>query len=333
MSLKVCVQTAHISYDRCSEWGEQRYRECDNYRRECCDWWPCNWGCEIASWFCSAWVWLSKIVCFVWETFTLLICLIWEIIEIVLAPLAALIDFIKAIPVLGRFIGWVINFVTSLAWRLARLPEMILSLIGIEPVLTVRLNVLVIRFNDSYPQIIDTSDPSMISTIPIDHSFIERKIEEANEIWMEAANINIVLDRSVFLSENAPQEAAFPSCADGTSTAEDLGLAGTYYQQAAARNLPLSSLGRTLGLAGGIIVIMPIDVIDAQGCALGPFNDYLTVDVQSGRFVLAHEIGHKLALGHHGPSTNLMTADSITDSRIEWWQRIWARNSKYASQV
>lgn len=322
MSFRICVESANVSYNECAEWADQGYRECDNWRRECCDWWPCNWFCEIVSWFCTAWVWVSNIVCVAWKTVTLVVCLVWSVVEFLLAPLAALIELIKAIPGVGRLVDMIWNIVTTVVWRVIRIPDNIMSFVGVEPVLTVRLCVLVLRFGGAYP----TRGGREIT-----REDIQSAVAAADKVWLDAANIHVVLDHIAYVAEDAPQEAAFPGCGDDI-LAEHFGLAGSYYQLTAARACPLGSVGRLTGVASRIIVVVVERVTNSGGCALGPLNDYLVLP--GGNLVcLAHELGHKFGLAHHGPPTNIMAATSCAGTDLEWWQRAWVRSSKYASHV
>ena len=324
MGFEICVESAEVAFDECTEWADQGYRSCDEWQRNCCDWWPCNWFCEIVTWFCNAWVWVSNFVCVAWKSVTLLVCLVWTVVEFVLAPLGVLIELIKSIPVIGRLIDLILNIVTTIVWRLVKLPDLFMSLAGMETGLTVRLCVLVVRFNGSYPLI----GGSEITRINIENAFAT-----AQTTWRDAATIHLALDHLTFIQEDAPQEAAIVGCGDDIFP-ENMGTAGSYYQFMAARLCPLGSVGRVTGLASRINVIIVPQVVNSGGCALGPLNDYLVLP-GNNMACLAHEIGHKLALAHHGnaASNNIMFANGCNGTLLEWWQRAWARNSKYASQI
>jgi hypothetical protein len=246
------------------------------------------------------------------------------VVETVLAPLGVLIELVKSIPIIGRLIDFILNIVTTVIWRLIKLPDLFMSLVGIEPVLTVRLCVLVIRFQ------------GVAATTQV---AIDNAIQQARATLMDAANIYLVLDHVSFIPEDAPQEAAIVGCG-GDIFPENFGLAGSYYQFSAARGCPLGSLGRVIGLSSRIVVAIVPQVVNSGGCALGPVNDYLVLPGNNLN-CLAHEIGHKLGLGHEGANnptipnnlTNLMVATTCRGTLLEWWQRAWARNSKYASHI
>lgn len=330
MGHKICVESAETSYDQCSEYADRGYEECDNWRSECCDWWPCSWFCEIVSWFCTSWIWISNVVCVLWETITLVVCLVWATIEIIVAPLSAIIELIKSIPIIGRAIDLILNIVMTIIWRLVRLPEALASFTNTEATLTVRLCAMVLRRNNAFPA--SPVDPSR----EISREDIEAMAQTADQVWLGAANIHVALSRVEFLSDDAPQEASTPNCGTGGgSFADQFGIAGSYFQFAAATKCcATGGLSRAIGFNSTILVIFVHDLSgNCRGTALGPLNDYLLIAPNAGDLTLAHELGHKLALAHHGDRTNLMTGMGTRagSTTLEWWQRIWARGSKYAS--
>jgi hypothetical protein len=83
-----CARYEEQSYQTCSRYEDQGYNACDRYedrgynacrewKKNCCDWWPCSWACEIISWFCVAWVWVSHWVCVAWIWVSHLVCVAW----------------------------------------------------------------------------------------------------------------------------------------------------------------------------------------------------------------------------------------------------------------
>lgn len=72
-----CQQYRDDGYNSCAEYRDNGYNSCANWKKNCCTWWPCNWFCEVFSWFCVAWVWISNIVCVAWVWITNLVCVAW----------------------------------------------------------------------------------------------------------------------------------------------------------------------------------------------------------------------------------------------------------------
>lgn len=53
----------------CSEYEDQGYNSCAKWDQNCCDWWPCSWGCKLITWLCVVWYWVSHWVCKAWYVF------------------------------------------------------------------------------------------------------------------------------------------------------------------------------------------------------------------------------------------------------------------------
>ncbi len=75
---KQCAEYEDQGYDACDRYEDQGYNSCDEWKRNCCTWWPCSWACEIISWVCVLWVWISNLVCVAWVWITNLVCVTWN---------------------------------------------------------------------------------------------------------------------------------------------------------------------------------------------------------------------------------------------------------------
>lgn len=72
-----CSRYEDQGYSACQRYEDQGYNSCAEWRRQCCDWWPCSWACELISWLCVAWVWVSNLVCVAWVWVSNLVCVAW----------------------------------------------------------------------------------------------------------------------------------------------------------------------------------------------------------------------------------------------------------------
>jgi hypothetical protein len=72
-----CARYEDQGYSACSRYEDQGYNSCREWRKNCCDWWPCSWVCEVFSWICVAWVWVTNVVCVAWVWVTHLVCVLW----------------------------------------------------------------------------------------------------------------------------------------------------------------------------------------------------------------------------------------------------------------
>ena len=63
----------HVNW-ACTEYRDDGYSACDRWDKNCCDWWPCSWGCKLFSWICVAWIWVSSWVCIGWGYVSSWVC-------------------------------------------------------------------------------------------------------------------------------------------------------------------------------------------------------------------------------------------------------------------
>jgi subtilisin family serine protease len=76
-SYQQCTQTADQGYNSCAQYQDQGYNACSNWSQNCCTWWPCSWGCQLITWVCLAWYWVSNIVCVAWVWISNIVCIAW----------------------------------------------------------------------------------------------------------------------------------------------------------------------------------------------------------------------------------------------------------------
>lgn len=63
----------HVTWG-CTDYRDNGYSACDEWDKNCCDWWPCSWGCKLITWICVGWVWISSWVCVAFGYITSWIC-------------------------------------------------------------------------------------------------------------------------------------------------------------------------------------------------------------------------------------------------------------------
>ncbi len=339
MSLKTCTEWATESYQECAEYRDDGYQACAEYRddgynacagwrSECCDWWPCSWLCEIVSWFCYAWYWVSNIVCVsyywvanlvcvVWTTVVTAVCIAWEVITVILTPLSFILELILSIPVIGRILAEILSIIQEIIWRIAGLLDALLGLIGIRLLKKLHINIIILRDNTGNP----------VSTV----ANLDPHIEAARTIYRDQANVHLITDCVKTVKANSPDYALDVNC-DAAAWAEDLLLAGSYFEFNKALYCPADGTSRLTGLSAPITVFVVRDIPgNTEGCSLGPLSDYVTVQ-GNNPICIAHEIGHACGLWHISTAGNLANP-ACGGTNMTWWQRIIVRDSRFVSYI
>lgn len=366
----------------CLEWGEERHQECDEWRddgenscaewaSECCDWWPCSWVCEVVSWFCVAWVWISNWVCVAWTWVTTAVCLVWDVVTTVvnailvvvesivgwiLDALAFVIELIFEIPFVGRFIKWLWNLVTFIVWTVVSLVDALLGVLGIRPEKKLRICTVILR---------DESGAQIAST-----AYVVDLLQRAAEILKNEANIRLIrlapfefdsgfagaetVDASWVQVDggNADSDMLDVPC-NAAGFGADLGLTGTKLDFLASRRCFYGAWRRVVGYGGPIacFVIRSLPTsgdpnCGSYGCGLW-LTDYITVRNQPcggegpalNRRVTAHELGHSGNLWHIDAASNLSNlmgvpwdgSDPPGQTTLHGWQVILFRASKHVT--
>ncbi len=88
-----CDRYEDRGYNRCDRYEDQGYQACSDWRKNCCDWWPCSWVCEVFSWICVAFVWISNVVCVVWTWISNVVCVVWTWVSNIVCVAWAIITF------------------------------------------------------------------------------------------------------------------------------------------------------------------------------------------------------------------------------------------------
>lgn len=80
-----------------------------------------------------------------------------------------------------------------------------------------------------------------------------------------------------------------------------------------------------------ITVFIVRDVKGKNGCSLGPFSDYVVLDIDGALVenVMMHEMGHSCNLWHSGSRSNLMWHDINRGDKVKWFQKNLLRSSRH----
>lgn len=304
-------------YNECKETRDKGYRDC-------CNWWPCSWVCDAWVWIsnvvCVAWTWVSNIVCVVWTWVSTFFCIAWDVVTTIvnailvtiesifgwaLSALAALIELVEAIPILGALIRWIINGVTHFVWIIVSLVDALLGLLGIRPEKLLRVCTVILTDEAGNPVATKAYAVALLQTAvelykrdanvrllplaPYKYSTGFAGAETVNENW-------VIVDgnRSDGSLLDVPCEAAGAG-ADWLGT-------GSGFQFKSTTLCFYGAWRRVLGYGAPVTCFIIRSIPGKLGCALW-ISDYVTIvgemttPPRSAR-VLSHEVGHACNLGH-----------------------------------
>lgn len=186
----------------------------------------------------------------------------------------------------------VFNLLKEVANRLIKLPEFLLTLVGVRFGKRLRLRVVVLRDERGLPLASDAE--------------VRPAYEEAQRILARMAGVAVEPAgwRVVTAPHAAPKAALDVRCTDG-AWRDDLGQAGAFF-----RSLMATTMAGTLtGYGQPVTVFIVRSMTTHNGCSLGAAADYVTVEAKSlrtARRLLAHEVAHACGLWHTKRPNNLM---------------------------
>ncbi|HEX7177781.1 MAG TPA: hypothetical protein VF240_21150 [Pyrinomonadaceae bacterium] len=220
------------------------------------------------------------------------------------------------------------NVVKEAANRVLGLPDLAGQVLGLAPVKTLRLRVVILR---------DEQSRSLAEAREVMPS-----VEAARAIFERQARIKVSPARGSFiqtLDTAAPADALDVHC-DFHAWKEGLREAGNFFETYLGQHAAVM----LTGYAAPITVFIVRDVSGKGGCSLGPLTDYVTVAIcgldscgedEEGRAVarlLAHEVGHACGLWHVRDPSNLMHPRG-PGVKLRPWQRAILRNSRHVTYL
>jgi hypothetical protein len=362
--MPTCLEWATERTEECTETRDEGYNECSEWRSECCDWWPCSWACEVVSWFCFAYRWVENIACVGWTVITTTVCVGWDVITTiinvilvtiesilgwVLSLIAAIIELLEMIPILGTIIRWLINIVTFVIWTIASIVDFVGGLLGIRPEKILRVCTVILR------------DEKGNAIAPVEN--MVALLQMACNVYKRDANVRIVpMGPFHYASGFGGAETVtsdWVSTASGSSDSDmldppcDAGgewwLGGSKFQAAVTASCFYGAWRRVTGYGAPLAIFAVRDVEDAGGCALW-ITDYTVVEAGTSPpppnlSVAGHELGHACNLWHlcvDDDIRNLMATgkpcEPDSDTRPDTdnphmadWQALLVRASKHVT--
>ncbi len=382
-----CLQTRDDGYNKCTATRDEGYNRCNQTRDEgyssCSGWGWFSWVCIAWEWVknivCVAWEWIQNIVCVAWEWVKNIICVAWKyitqffcvaidvittvagviisVIDVVLGIVGGIISFvvdiITSIPIIGRFIDWVLNIVRAVIAFIAALGDSILALIGIMPEKKLRLMVIIQSDERGNPLIQDKKA-------------ILRAIQYVMNAYREEMNVRVIpvklLQYKSAFSDDASSNDDFiitetimnssdtlDVCCDTCEAGQNLGTRGSSFNLKISRLVFLGGGRRLLGIGSPVVAFAVRSYTGGKaGCSLGPLTDFVTVKFTDSDTAidalnltaekslgsitdLAHEVSHCCSLPHKDDSDNIMNPSPNRTGGMTIWQKILVRASRHVS--
>lgn len=291
------------------EWVEKRRRKCK--KKKCKKWCLC---CN--KWFCWIETFLEKVV--TWVVVTVVkwvIRVVCEIVDGALSIVGVLIGLVFAIPIIGRLLRQIWDFLLEIFWRLVGILGTLADIIGWEWRKRLRICIVILR-----------EEEGPVAT----QADLQPHIDSAKRIYDQAANVELIVEGVHTIEAIAPDLALDVSC-DAAAWGEDLWLTGGWFEVTANDTCFEGTGRRLIGWASPITVFAVREVGGKLGCSLGPFSDYVTVEGRNA-ICIAHEIGHACGLWHNDGSNNLMNA-ACGGTTLKKWQRVILRGSRHVTYL
>lgn len=230
---------------------------------------------------------------------------------------AVVVGFFFSIPILGRISGLIWRGLIDLVWRVISLPDVFLGLFGIYPEKKLRMSVIVLADENGKP-VAESEE-------------LKGSIEDAVETYLEAANVQVLVEKIHVMETAAPEANLKPACG-GTAVWDDIWSAGMYFENTANLQYFDSAFQRLVGFAAPVVVFVVQEVKGGDiGCSLGPFTDYVTIEGRKP-ICIAHEVAHACGLWHVKDRENL--ANHFCGARkLAWWQKAVVRSSRHVTYL
>ncbi len=208
------------------------------------------------------------------------------------------------------------NLIKEVLNRVVKLPELLLTLMGIRFTKKLKLRIVILRDERGLP---------LISNEEATPAF-----EEARRILSRMAGVTVEPAewRVVTAPHAAPRAALDVRCTDG-AWRDDLGQAGAFFRGLMAT----TTAGTLVGYGAPVTVFIVRSISTHNGCSLGAAADYVTVEaktLKNTRRLVVHEVVHACGLWHSRRPNNLMIPKGPGEE-LSNWQASILRTSRHVT--
>lgn len=292
------------------EWVEKEVKKCKERK---CKWWC---GC-CNKWFC--WIEIAFVLVVRWVIVTVLkwvVRVVCEVVNVALNALAGIISILFFIPVLGRLLRQIWNFVVEIVWRAVGLIGLIPDLLGLDWEKKLRVCIIVLR------------DEKGVETAAA--ASLQPTIADAKTVWKNAANVKLIVDDIHTLAKGDSRTRNLDVECDTGAWTDDLLATGSNFELYANTYCFDGVFRRFIGLGAPVTVFVVRSIKNKDGCSLGLFGDYVTIEGASPH-CLAHELAHACQIfpPFHDSDPNNLLHGQCGGTTLKKWQRLSLRNSRH----
>jgi len=352
----------------CIEYHEERNRECNNWENQgynsCSSWHP--W----LAWICIGWTWVSHMVCVGWTWVTTSVCVVWDtavtVVDAVIVTLesiglgwvlnlvAAIIELIFVIPIIGPILQWLWNIVLTVVSAILSVIDIIAYFLGIRPQKKLRVCTVIFADTNGNP-VAATPDVVNVLNTAIDIYFREMNVMIIRSAPFQYSTGFLRPPRAdaSWVTTKQVSNDQLTACCNVCMAGEELLIKGSGRRLLYMLDCYWGNWRRLLGLGSPVAIFVLRDMntnavtlatggtttTQTIGCGLGPLTDFVVIAatapavgitnaLQNSPDILAHELGHISNLWHltdAGDVTNLMfeNENGMVDATGNFLVRIW----------
>lgn len=209
----------------------------------------------------------------------------------------------------------IFNLLKEIIYRILKIPEFVLCLVGVRPPKMLKLRVVILRDEKGLPLAREEK--------------VMQAVYETIRVFANGAQVEVV--PSGWLAVTAPHAAPKAALEINDAWLDDMGAAGAFYRSLMARTLA----GTVLGYGPPVTIFLVRDVTGDIGASLGSLTDYAVLKadtIERNRYLLAQQIGRVCDLSSSKARINIMFPAEPGD-QLSRWQAAVLRTSRHVTYL